>query len=124
MPDDAFTTGSYLSPDNQRKAVVFIQAGGGGISPYCSQSISVIASEMEDKLAWGSDYTVFTSSCGSVGSDENIDGVKWVSVKQLSITFDVNVGISGISALMLKNHADEGQVRVIYVPRRSSMPEQ
>lgn len=122
MPDDAFIVGIYLSPDNKHKAVVFKQIGGGGISPYCFHFVSVTNSELEDRLAWNNDKKVFAASCGALGSDKDLNGVEWMSSKELAITFDINLAIRRVSALTLKSYADGGQVHLTYMPQRPLVP--
>jgi len=108
IPGDAVVSDTWPSPDGSNKAIRFILAGGGGFSPYCIDRVSVVASEVSDREAWGERSNVFTAGCGSLKS------VTWKSNDSLQIAFDPTVGAQGAN-LTIKGFADGGQIKLLYV---------
>ncbi|MEO9169282.1 MAG: hypothetical protein ABI230_12845 [Aestuariivirga sp.] len=115
--DDTTVIGSIVSPDHEYKAIIFNQDGGGGLSPYCIDYVSVVPEKIADKQAWGDNYSVFVASCGSLTDGHERDDVKWLSGKELQITFDADIGVKGVSAMTLKGYADRGAISVSYLQK-------
>lgn len=86
---------SFYSPDKRYKAVLFNINGGGGISPYCVNTISVVPSNIPDSIACRPENIVYLADCHSVGIQHTKDSfyhvndpiIRWISNKELGITF-------------------------------------
>ena len=109
VTDDTSIIRSFPTPNHEYKAVIFNQNGGGAWSPYCIDYLSVVPGSTADKDAWGDKYSVFIAGCGSLSN------LKWISEKELQITFDADKGVQSVSALTLKGYADHGKVSVSYL---------
>lgn len=117
MPDDAGVVGSLPSPDHEYKAVVFNQNGGGAISPYCFDYISIVPAGTADKDAWAEQFSVFAASCGSLAFAMWGEDLKWKSSDELQIRFDPTTGARGISAMTIKGYAAGGKIRLSYAQK-------
>jgi hypothetical protein len=115
MPSDASVVLVSPSPDKKFKAVVFNQNGGGAISPYCFDYVSVVGEHAAESAAWGEELSVFVASCEAFG-DWGKD-IKWSSPSELQIRFDLEKGLSGINAMTLRDHAIGSSVSVRYLPK-------
>lgn len=105
---------TFFSPNQQYKAVLFNWNGGGGISPYCIDSISVVPSALSDSNADNDDYTVYTGACHAVGNNDNAPKIKWLSDKQLEITFDSTLAAQGVNKTILRGYAAKGDIQIVH----------
>jgi hypothetical protein len=93
---------SIYSPDKQYKAVVFREAGGGGISPYCATVISVVPANFSDAVAYKTENRVYVySECQGFGSES----LNWNSNQEL------NIGCE--QPMQLKTLSSDGKIRII-----------
>jgi hypothetical protein len=121
--DDAEVLKVVYSPNKQYKAVLFNENGGGAISPYCFDFISVVPASMADSSADKDSYRVYSGSCHHLGfvypKDlpphlENAPLLNWSSDSVLEITFDPTEAAVGIKELIFRGWADSGQIRVVH----------
>lgn len=104
---------SIYSPDKKNKAVVFMSAGGGGISPYCVHVVSVVSANTPDYIAWKSDNNVYVADCHPIGVQHTKDSeynvydpiIKWKSNDELGITF--------LQARVWKTLSADGTIRIV-----------
>ncbi|WP_145682637.1 hypothetical protein [Azospirillum brasilense] len=111
--EDHFSVvGALSSPDSQHQAIMFVAAGGGGISPYCVSYISVIKLGSDFSRAFNERNQVLVSGCDGV-SDWNND-VSWTSNSELLIKVNLNVGVRDVSNMLLRGHAADPAIRIRY----------
>jgi hypothetical protein len=114
VPSDT-ATHSFLAPDGAHKAVSFISVGGGGLSPFCTQVVGVVAAAQPDASALASSNWVFSVDChngvGIVADEE----ITWKSANELRIAIDV----SKVLDVHLKGYIylKDGAIKVTYVDR-------
>lgn len=120
---DGGTGKAIYSPDGNFKAVQFNANGGGGISPYCFDYISVAPASVPDAATNQDSFRVYTASCHSLGFVQspgkpafhvNAPLIKWLSNSVLEITFDPTMAASGINEFVLRGWASTGQIRVVH----------
>ena len=104
---------SFLSPSRQYKAVLYNWNGGGGLSPYCINSISVVPSALSDSNASEDSYAVYTGACHAVGDSDYAPAIKWLSDNQLEITFDPTLAARGVNKAILRGYAVSGRIQII-----------
>ncbi len=104
----------FLSPSNKYKAILFNWNGGGGLSPYCYNSISVVPTTVSDDAADNDRYSVYSGGCHAVGDSDYAPTIKWLSGVELEITYNLTQAVHGIDHVALKGSADSGQVFVIH----------
>jgi hypothetical protein len=119
--DDLFTGKPLYSPDQKYKAILFSENGGGAISPYCFDYVSVAPASLETAKANKRAFHVYEGSCHSLGFLERKDKppvlesaplIKWVSSSELEITFDRTQASQGINKFLFVSQANEGHIRV------------
>jgi hypothetical protein len=98
-----------LSPDGRLKAVTALEAGGGGIPPYCIKSISVVSAGASDQDAAQEQFLVFAGDCDSRPV------VEWLSNTGLRITFSLNHRAANPNRFSLKGRDMSGMVTVAFV---------
>jgi hypothetical protein len=111
---------SILSPDGAYKAILFNENGGGGISPYCVDTI-VVAAASETVRRVVDAPVVYQAACmtfrdPATNNRTNGPGIEWISSRQLRITFSPTQGSAGVDEL-LRGYADRGRVRIVYNSR-------
>jgi hypothetical protein len=112
MPSGTDVRSSLASPDHRYKAVVFNANGGGGFSPYCIDTVTVVPFETPDKMAWGDNNMVFESDCAG------FEDIRWKSNDELELSFNATLAASGnIAAVTLKGYADSGKIKLTYTQR-------
>jgi hypothetical protein len=111
------------SPDGKFKAVLFNENGGGGISPYCFDFISVVPASVPNPTANQDSYRVYEASCHTLGFMKSQDGrrmmvgaplIHWSSNSVLEITFDPKMAASGINNFIFRVWAVKGQVQIVH----------
>ncbi len=121
--EDAEVLKVVYSPNKKYKAVLFNENGGGAISPYCFDFISVVPASMADSAANQDSYSVYSGSCHSLGFVyqkglpphlENAPLLSWSSDSMLEITFDPTEAAVGIKELIFRGWADSGHIRVVH----------
>jgi hypothetical protein len=106
---------SIPAPDGAYKAVNFQSVGGGGLAPYCTQVVGVVAATQPDANALAPSNRVFTADChGGVGVIAD-KAIEWKSDHELQISVDVTKVVD----LHLKGYIyfEERRIFVSYVDR-------
>lgn len=104
---------SIYSPDKKNKAVFFMSTGGGGISPYCVNVISVVPANTPDYIAWDSENNVYVADCHPIGVQHTKDSeynvydpiINWKSNEELGVTF--------VQARVWKTLSSDGKIRIV-----------
>jgi hypothetical protein len=65
-------TSFYPSPDGKFRAAIVTFAGGGAISPYCHDAVSVIPATAPDRDAAESHLNVYEGACQSFALKEGV----------------------------------------------------
>lgn len=112
--EKAYAHKTLLSPSGKYKAVLFNWNGGGGLSPYCYNSISVVPAAVSDDAANHEGFRVYSGGCHAVGDSDYAPTIKWLSDVELEITYDLAQAVHGVSSVGLKGSAASGQVFVIH----------
>jgi hypothetical protein len=104
---------SFLAPDGAHKAVSFLSVGGGGLSPFCTQVVGVVAVTQPDASALAPPNWVFSADChNGVGI---VAEITWKAASELRIAIDV----SKVLDVHLKGYIylKDGAIKVTYVDR-------
>ena len=109
----------FPSPDGNFKAVLFNANGGGAISPYCYDAISVVQAGTQANGNSKSER-VYLAGCHAfvdklTNNRTNGPKIRWLANDRLEITFSANQAAMGVSELTLKGWAAGGKVRMVYV---------
>ncbi|MGO4569651.1 hypothetical protein AB4Z52_32565 [Rhizobium sp. 2YAF20] len=108
MPEEMSVQDDLSSPDAAHRAIVFTEAGGGGISPFCSELVSVVRAGISEQAAWPSSNWVFSGNCGS------LNHVSWQSKDRLLISLNRSLAQRGNNGLSLEGFGDGLKVMVLY----------
>lgn len=120
--DEVFVGKPLYSPDHKHKAILFSENGGGAISPYCFDYVSVVPVSVEDTKANTKAFHVYEGACHSLGFShsndkapvlENAPLLNWKNDAELEVTFDRQKASVGINRFLFISQADDGRVRVI-----------
>lgn len=84
---DAWVVESVPAPDGRYKAVVFSENGGGGISPYCFDSVYVSDANTHDEQALNEANLVVGGSCDVLVGVRG-ERIRWTSPSELRIAID------------------------------------
>jgi hypothetical protein len=108
---------AFASPDGKYKAVKLTMAGGG-TSPFCFDSISIILGAYPDNFAERDKaYEVYAAPCGRFADREPSPKLAWVSNAALQITYAANAGGAGARKVNMKNIDVTKTVYVTFVER-------
>ncbi|GJJ02318.1 hypothetical protein RugamoR64_28560 [Duganella rhizosphaerae] len=115
--DQPFQTKEMRSPDGRYKAVLLNENGGGGISPYCIDTVVVIPADVKVD-ARDDAQVVYVGGCGSfrdpaTNNLRNGPDVKWLASNRLEIRFPQE-SVGGVAAMRLKQYAVKGSVTITY----------
>jgi hypothetical protein len=122
VTEDSILNIAY-SPDGKFKAVLFNENGGGGISPYCFDFISVVPAAVPNPAANQDAYRVYEAGCHTLGFKKSEDGqrmmvgaplIHWSSNSVLEITFDPTMAASGINEFIFRGSGVKGQVQIVH----------
>ena len=81
---------TVLSPDKKMKAVKLSLAGGGR-SPFCVDTISVMLSAYPDEFAeTRKEYEIYSAPCGRSANGEPLPKIEWLSATALQIAYVTN----------------------------------
>jgi hypothetical protein len=88
VPDD---TKAYRipAPDGAYKAVNFLSVGGGGLAPYCTQIVGVVAATQPDASALVPSNRVLIADCHNGVGIIADKAIEWKSDNDLQISLDV-----------------------------------
>ena len=122
IPDDVLIGKPIYSPSNKFKAIVFTENGGGGISPYCFDIVSVVPVSTETANSFKKMFHVYEGGCHSLRITsqneappilENAPLVKWKSDSELEIEFDKKSAMIGINKFSFVSQADDGRIKIV-----------
>lgn len=109
------------SPDQRYMAVHSTASGGGAISPYCFDYVSVFPAYVGTAGADSKEFRVYEGACHSLGfatsSNElptHVDApqLKWINANEIEITFDRARASDGIKKFVFLSQADNGRIRI------------
>jgi len=121
VSEDIYIGKPLYSPDQKHKAIVFSASGGGAISPYCFDYVSVVPASLEVERSIKRKFRVYEGGCHSLGFSfldgkppalENAPLLKWNSSTEIELTFDRNQAVRGINKFLFVTEADEGRIKV------------
>lgn len=115
--DQPYQTKEMRSPDGRYRAVLLNENGGGGISPYCIDTVVVIPADVKVD-ARDDAQLVYVGGCGSfrdpvTNNLRNGPDVKWLAAKRLEIRFPQD-SVGGVAEMRLKQYAVKGNVTITY----------
>jgi hypothetical protein len=119
--DDVYIAKPLYSPDGKYMAVVFSESGGGGISPYCFDDVSVVPTSLTQAQAYARRFRVYEGACHTLGffypvhslpTLLNAPLLKWSNSRELEITFDPRQAALGVNKIVLAAHNDDGLVQI------------
>ena len=104
---------AVLSPDKKMKAVKLSLAGGGR-SPFCIDSISVMLSAYPDEFAESrKEYVIYSAPCGRSADGEPLPKIEWHSPAALQVSY----AASAAKKLKMKEMDVTKSVHVTFVAR-------
>jgi hypothetical protein len=109
---------SFPSPDGSFRADLLTWAGGGGISPYCSQALLVVPMSVDVKKADpDSRYQVYAGQCDSFADHSFSPKISWMPGHVLHVSFSINSTAALATSVTLKKVDTTGTVRVEFDAR-------
>jgi hypothetical protein len=101
------------SPDGNHNAVRLTIAGGGGLSPFCTDKIFVVPQTVSnDAAVRDQSNEVYAGTCDFFMSHDPSPKIEWLSSDTLQITFSINsTALYGRSA-SLKKLGASGSIHV------------
>ena len=104
---------AVLSPDKKMKAVK-LSLSGGGRSPFCVDSISVMLSAYPDEFAESrKEYEVYSAPCARSANGEPLPKIEWHSATALQVSYAAGV----MKMLKMKDIDVTKTVHVTFVAR-------
>ena len=104
---------AVLSPDKKMKAVK-LSLSGGGKSPFCLDSISVMLSAYPDEFAESrKEYEVYSAPCARSANGEPLPKIEWHSPAVLQVSY----AASAAKKLKMKTIDVTKTVHVTFVAR-------
>ena len=104
---------AVLSPDKKMKAVK-LTLSGGGRSPFCVDSISVMLAAYPDEFAESrKEYEVYSAPCGGSATGETLPKIEWHSAAALQISY----AASAAKKLKMKERDVTKSVLVTFIAR-------
>jgi len=106
---------ALASPDGKYKAIKVTMAGGG-VSPYCFDSISIVLAAYPDNFAQRDKaYEIYSAPCGRFADHEKSPKIEWVASAGLQITYAINSFALDAKKLSMKNIDVTKTVHVTFV---------
>ena len=107
------TVSAVLSPDKKMRAVKLSLAGGGR-SPFCIDSISVMLAAYPDEFAESrKEYEIYSAPCGRPADGEALPKAEWRSSTALQVSYAAGV----MKMLKMKDIDVTKTVHVTFVAR-------
>jgi hypothetical protein len=107
------------SPGAKFKAAVLTFAGGGALSPYCYEKVSIIPAAATGHDAAESRFEIYSRPCDSFAPRNSIieqsPKLDWLSDDELRITISINRTAISPAAVRLKKQDASGNVRVEFL---------
>ena len=104
---------AVVSPDKKMKAVK-LTLSGGGRSPFCVDSISVMLAAYPNEFAESrKEYEVYSAPCGKFANGEPSPTIEWHSPEALQISY----AASAAKKLKMKDRDVTKSVLVTFVAR-------
>jgi hypothetical protein len=104
---------SFLSPDGSYRAELLTWAGGGGLSPYCSQALLVVPASADVKQAGLiSPYEVYSGQCDSFADHSFSPKIVWGPGNVLHVSFSINSTFASAASVKLKKTDATGAVKI------------
>jgi hypothetical protein len=119
--DDVYIAKPLYSPDGKYMAVVFSENGGGAISPYCFNDVSVVPASLKPVQAYARRFRVYEGGCHTLGffypvhsrpALLNAPLLKWSGPRELEITIDPTQAALGVNEVLFAGHSDDGLVQI------------
>lgn len=110
------------SPNGKYKATLATWAGGGGLSPYCYNQLSVSAGDLPQDMAIADKLVVFAGECDTFSPSNGIVGnsprIEWDGDTKLKITLSIHSTALSPAAVKLRKQDISGAVAVEFEVRR------
>jgi hypothetical protein len=115
---------AFPSPDGKYKAVLIIDAGGGGGTGYCLGYVLIVPASYDERIAalernrWRLDvgkYEVYYGPCDELPGHIISPNLEWVSDSNLRITLSIHSTALMPHDFRLRGMDDSHQVRVTFV---------
>ena len=104
------------SPNGNYKAVLSTWAGGGAISPYCYDRLTVVPTGVPANSESASDMAVFESECATFplrdGAIENSPSIHWESDTRLKVKFSIDATARLPATVKLRKQDASGRIAV------------
>ena len=104
------------SPSGSYKAVLTTWAGGGGISPYCYNRLTVIPTAATTNSESATAMAVFEGECATFplrnGAVENSPSIHWESDTKLKVRFSINGTALFPATVKLRKQDASGRVAI------------
>jgi hypothetical protein len=109
------------SPDKTYKAILFNKKRGmpdGYVNPLCFNTVSVVPVAIENDAAKSEQYLVYRGGCHSLGLSGGPrlepPQIKWLSGKELEITFNPTTATADVAKVELSGHDASSYVTLQY----------
>lgn len=96
------------SPDGQYKAVLATWGGGGAISPYCYERLTVVSAKASQEEMIAGDNMVFESECTTGGSPSTT----WQGNDTLQVGFALSESYAAPSTIKFRRKDASGRIAI------------
>jgi len=107
------------SPDGKLKAAVLTFAGGGALSPFCHEKVSIIPASATDHDVTDSRFEVYSGPCDGFAPKNNIvdqsPKLEWLSDTALRITISINATAAQPRKVELKKQDASGKAKIEFL---------
>ncbi len=100
------------SPDGKFKAALLSWDGGGGIAPYCYDSVFVVPVTVPTDLVADEKNLVFAGECASFADNSTSPKLSWSAPRSLVVKFSTSRTALLPAAIRLRGLAADGQLKV------------
>jgi hypothetical protein len=106
----------FASPGEKFKATVLTFAGGGALSPYCYEKVSIVPAAATDRDTAESRFEIYSGPCDGFAPRNDVieqsPKLNWLSDTELRITISINQTAITPVEVRLKKQDASGKVRV------------
>jgi hypothetical protein len=108
----------YPSPDGKYQAELLSWAGGGGLSPYCNQTLIVFPASVSLKqVQRDRRYEVYSGECDDFADHSPSPKITWRSDRALDILFSINRTAASSRSVKLRKLDATGNVKLEFAAK-------
>lgn len=115
---DDYYINLYPSPSGHMKAALVTRSGGGAISPYCTETLTVVPSSASEIEMAAEKFEVYSTDCDTFADHSASPTVEWISNEMLRISFSINGTAVSMRTVQLKKQDLSGRILIEFTARQ------